>query len=184
MVEIQSRESGVPTIVIRIATRQDLPQLGDLVRQEVEYQQTLARSFELIPQVDWAGYVSATFRDHSTEILVAEQDDHLVGYIVVRIIQASPCTLREWFTAVVRRYLRRKQRKVGRIGIIEDIYIVSTLREHGVATRLLQSSLQWFQSQHAAEIQAAIWTTNKVSLSFAHKSGFEPFKLVMSKRLQ
>jgi ribosomal protein S18 acetylase RimI-like enzyme len=184
LVKIQSRESGVPTIVIRFATRQDLPQLGDLVRQEVEYQQTLARSFELIPQVDWTGYISARLEHAGTEILVAEEDNELIGYIQVRLTQVEPRSLMDRLRAAVCRILRRRQRQAGRVGFIEDISVVPSKRQQGVATKLLLNSLQWFQRQHLVEIQAAIWASNEASLSFFGKIGFEPFRLMMSKRLQ
>ena len=153
------------------------------MRQEVEYQQTLARSFELIPQVDWAGYVSAGLEHAGTEILVAEEDDKLIGYIQVRLTQVEPRTLMDRLRAAVCRILRRGQRQAGRVGFIEDIYVVPSKREQGVATKLLLNRLNWFQRQHLVEIQAAIWASNDASLSFFRKIGFEPFRLMMSRRV-
>ena len=142
MVKNQSPESSVLTIVIRIAPRQDLPQLGDLVRQEVEYQQTLACSFELIPQVDWAGYIPSRLEHAGTEFLGAEEDNELIGYIQVRLTQVEPRSLMDRLRAAVCRILRRRQRQAGRVGIIEDIYVVPSKRQQGVATKLLLNSLQ------------------------------------------
>ena len=72
---------------IRLATQQNLPQLADLVREELEQQRRVDPSSQLNPDVDWTEYVSAKLRRTDAEILVAEKGGTLVGYIDVRIVQ-------------------------------------------------------------------------------------------------
>ncbi len=177
-----------PLTAIRPATRRDMPQLAELVRQAVEYQQRLARSFQLLPQVDWAGYVSAKRKQRDIEILVAFQDRHLVGFIELRVVQPGQHGVRGRLKALARQLLPPflvkgpLLLKAVRFGFIEDIYIVPAWRKQGLATALVQESMRWFQSQKVAYIQAGIWKDNEISLTFFQKLDFKPIKVMLRKR--
>ena len=178
-----------PLTTIRPATRRDIPQLAELVRQAVEYQQRLARSFQLLPQVDWAGYVSAKRKQRDIEILVAFQDRHLVGFIELRVVQPFDHNgVRGRLKALARQLLPPflvkgpLLLKGVRFGFIEDIYILPAWRKQGLATALVQESMRWFQSQQVAYIQAGIWKDNEISLTFFQNLDFKPIKVMLSKR--
>ena len=116
--------------VIRPATPKDLPQLADLVRREA----------------DWVRTVSAKLRRSDTQILVAEQDDHLVGFINVRVVQRGQRATDGWLKRMVRRLLRPSGAEPDsilqpmRFGFIEDVYVAPALRNQGIATALFRKA--------------------------------------------
>ena len=158
---------------IRSATRHDLPQLAELVCQEVEYQEKLAQCFQLVPQVDWVQYVSAKLQDDFTKVLVIEQGRRLTGFIEVRIVQAGQHKVLAPF--------RQQSRDV--YGFIEDIFVVPVMRRQGIALALVEHSLHWLQDQQISQVRVGIWQANQTSLNFFHKLNFEPIKQMMSKKL-
>ena len=168
---------------VRCATRQDSHQLAELVRQEVELQQRLSRHFQLVPEVDWARYVSAKLQRSDCAIQVAEQDGRLVGFVEVRFIEPGHYAGGSRLRARARRLFRPWRKHTERLGVIEDVYVLPAHREGGIATALVLQGMHWLQSQRVAQVQAAIWSDNQASLSFAQKLGFEKIRLTMSKKL-
>ena len=72
-------------IAVRPATSEDIPQVGDLIRQQYLLQQRYDCAFQLTPDVDWAQHVASNMAQSSSMILVAEKDGDLVGYVHIRV---------------------------------------------------------------------------------------------------
>jgi ribosomal protein S18 acetylase RimI-like enzyme len=184
------RQEGQCPPGIRPANRQDLPQLAELVRREIEYQQQLAPCFQLVPRVNWAGYVSGRLQCRSTEVLVAEKSGHLMGYTEIRVVRQGQGHTGRQLKKMIQMPSRLFQKKpaltVGgpnRLGFIEDIYVQPSLRNRSVGFELFKSSLRWFEERDIQVVEAAIWIGNEASQNFFSKLGFTPQKLMMRKKL-
>ena len=178
-------------ITIRAATQPDIPQLADLVHQQVVYQLEFSSHLTLNPKADWVKYVSARLRRRDAEVLVADKDGTLVGYIDIRIIQQGTTSMAGWLKTALRRLAHPFQNDVApvllprRYGFIEDIYVTPSLRNSpvGVGVRLWRSSLPWFELQRVSDIECSIAARNDASQTFSRKLGFKTAAVLLSKDL-
>ena len=176
-------------VEIRQATQKDLPQLARLVRREFEYQVTIDPCFQLNPEADWKEYVSARLRRSNAEILVAEKDGALVGYIDVRVIQHGLNGTGGRLKAALRKVVRPLRKGTGsivqprRFGFTEDIYVDPSVRGQLVATKLKESSFRWFKKRNVGEIEGLIAIGNEASRNLNRKLGFETVRVLVRKRL-
>jgi ribosomal protein S18 acetylase RimI-like enzyme len=170
-------------MLIRPATSADLPQLSELVRQEVECQQRLANAFELTTQVNWVAHTSGRLsRPASLLLVAADNAGNLRGFIDLRIVTRGAST------AGWRGILRPKKPQVpivqpSRHGYIEDIYVVPGFRKAGAATQLMEGAVAWLAAQGVAEVEAAIWARNAPSLAFFQARGFDQSRILMRRRI-
>ncbi len=161
----------------RRAGQADLPQLAELMRQEVEHQKQLAGFFELLPDVDWRHYVAAKLGAPDIGLFVAEHDGRLAGFV-------EACVTAHAARGSGRRLLLAASHMLGYMrhfasGSIEDIYVLPALRRHDIASALVACSYGWFRSWGVREVHASIWAGNEASLRFFSRLGFEPVKMTM-----
>ena len=178
-------------ITIRPATRPDIPQLADLVRQQVEHQLQLDSYLALNPKVDWVKYVTARLDRKDAEVLVADKDGTLVGYTDFRIVQQGTTSRAGLLKAALRRLLRLIKNEPlsiiesRRYGFIDDIYVVPSMRNSpvGMGVRLYRSGLPWFELRHVSHIECSITARNEGAQAFTEKLGFKTAALLMRKNL-
>lgn len=176
---------------IRPAEPKDIPQLANLVCLQFEYQQTLAPFIELIPGVDWTRYVAQRLRRRNAQMLVAEKDGNLVGYIDFRVAQqgwtASNKGLMTWARRLKHIFTKEPVSifQARRYGFIEDIYVDPSVRltAIGLGVKLFNRSLQWFENQGVREVEGAISVGNHTSHKFFQRMGCQPIKYLMRKTL-
>ncbi|MCB0209251.1 MAG: GNAT family N-acetyltransferase [Anaerolineae bacterium] len=176
---------------IRPATQQDLPQLTELIRQEVLLQQQFAGCFQLASGVDWAAYTEVKLRNPNTEILVAEKNGQLTGYIDLQLIRpgenGSPSLLKAGKKRLKQLLPGNRNANTGQppIGFIEDVFVKDSVRKTslGLGVKLFRSGLEWFAAQGVREVQGTIWINNKNSLKVFQKLGSESVRLLMGTRV-
>jgi ribosomal protein S18 acetylase RimI-like enzyme len=168
---------------IRFANQNDFPQLINLVREEIMLQQSLADSFELIPDLNWPRIVSSKMNNHNTVLLVADQNDQIIGYLEAKIHWRGVHGLRSYFCSLERKIISSETRKYTPLGVIEDIYITPEERKQGFAQDLVLGGENWFCSLGLEKIQASIWAINEPSQILFHAVGYKPIKVILSKRI-
>ena len=181
----------VRVITIRTATQPDIPHLADLVRQQVVYQLQFGSHLILNPKADWVKYVYARLQRRDAEVLVADKDGTLVGYIDIRIIQQGATSMAGRLKTALRRLANPFHNDVApvflprRYGFIEDIYVAPSLRNSpvGVGVRLWRSSLPWFELKRVSHIECSIAARNGASQTFLRKLGFKTAAVLLSKDL-
>ena len=169
---------------IRKATKKDVLQLSELFRQEIEYQQHLACDYELLPNFDWIAYTEKKLKDLNRLILVAEPGGNMAGFIDVRIIDYAPNNGYKSIFQIIRRFSRKSISlpiKPMRRGFIEDCYVIPSFRKKGIGSRLVISAMKWFQSKQISRIQLSLVARNKEGEAFWRKSGFDTFRLTLSR---
>ncbi len=169
---------------IRKAAKKDILQLSELFRQEIEYHQQLARYYEILPDFDWFAYVEGKLKDRNRLTLVAERDDGIAGFIVVKIMDYQSTGQYKSILQKIRCYVKKTISlpiKPVRWGFIEGCYVIPSLRRQGIGSQLVSSAMKWFQSKQISRIELSLAVNNKEGETFWEKSGFETFRLSLSK---
>ncbi|MHC4715164.1 MAG: GNAT family N-acetyltransferase [Planctomycetota bacterium] len=143
-------------ITIRPAVSGDLPAIGALWLEMMEYHRALDPHFVAAPDGEekWLEHVAGKLDDEKWWLAVAEKDGVLVAY----------CTACEQELAPV--FLNR------RIGFISDLAVTAACRRSGIGKRLTQAALDRFASRGIARVEVNVATTNPVSTAFWRKMGF------------
>lgn len=103
--------------------------------------------------------------DPKKAVLVAEKDGKLIGYIYGRILLKPKMVL-------------------GRIGLIEDWFVVKKYRGKGVSMMLWDKLMEWFRKKGCNRLELDVYTTNRHAINVYHKMGFIDKTLSMTKRLK
>jgi GNAT superfamily N-acetyltransferase len=171
---------------IHFASKKDVLQLSELFRQDVEYHQSQAGYYELIGNFDWITYTQERLNAPKGRIIVAEHDGLLAGFIYIRII-AYPSG--SGHKSILQRI--RRQSKSGTSlpikpllwGVIEECFILQSLRRQGIGSQLVQSATDWFKTNKISRIELSVIVRNKEGESFWEKLGFEPSRFLFSKTI-
>jgi GNAT superfamily N-acetyltransferase len=118
------------------------------------------KDFERVLRDDIDGLI-----DHpNAAVLVAEEGAALVGYISGHV-EEEP------------------QRKLPRRGVIEDWYVVPSVRHQGVGAQLMQALEAVFREAGCDLVESATWSFNTGALRAHESLGFEPYQVRFRKRL-
>jgi ribosomal protein S18 acetylase RimI-like enzyme len=151
-----------PNMEIHFANHNDLPQLAELLRDEISYQvalggRNLGSAFQLAPDLDWKRFASAKLKEGKIKIFILKQGDQAVGFLEGHLTG------------------RGRHRR----GYIEDVYVRPEHRHKGYATTLVHDCFHWCQSQQVDQVQASIWAGNEDSLRFFGNLGFVAVKKML-----
>ena len=171
---------------IRKAIKKDVLHLSKLFQQEIEYHQCLAGYYELLPNFAWVAYTEEKLKDHNGVVLVAEYNESLAGFIYIRTIDYR---LTNRYKSILQRIRSNFKKRTSfpikplRWGVIEECYVIPSLRRQGIGSQLVFSAMKWFQSKKIGRIELSYVTKNKEGEAFWRKFGFEIFRLSLSKDL-
>jgi ribosomal protein S18 acetylase RimI-like enzyme len=166
--------------IVRSAQNGDIPCLTELYSREVQAQLNLAGSFQLVRRVDWTAYVTARIRHIQTEVLVAEKDSRIVGFLEARISGGGAINR---LKSLMFRLTLLQEKNPTRYGYIEEVYVVPASRRQGVARMLIEGGIRWLKERGAREVAAGVWVSNRASLELFEKMGFAPTGLLMTRGL-
>ncbi|HXG86777.1 MAG TPA: GNAT family N-acetyltransferase [Vicinamibacterales bacterium] len=128
--------------MIRPATPSDLPVLGrlgaTLMRTHYAFDPQRFLSPGDDPEGGYAWFLETQLREDDAAVFVAEQDDHVVGYIYAALEPLSWKELR------------------GPAGFIHDIVVNESARRSGVARELLEAAVAWLRGRGAPRVM--LWT--------------------------
>jgi len=174
-------------IEIRPAARPDLESLVALVRSELECKEQFSQTFKLASDIDWSEYVAAKLRPGSSQLLVAQSAQGLVGYIEFRVAGQSGGRSGNRLKRLLKLILNRGSLppvvpvQPRQYGYIEDVFVLPDLRSQGVASRLIQSALAWFAERDIHQVEAAVWSPNRASLGLFEKLGFRQVRILVGR---
>ncbi len=169
---------------IRKARKEDTLQLLDLFRHEMEYHQRLDSYYEILPDFDWVAYTEGKIRDRNRLTLVAECDEGIAGYIIVKIMGYISNNRYKSILRWVRCHVKKGTSlptKTVRWGFVEDCYVIPSLRRQGIGSRLVLGAMKWFRSKQISRIELSLFAGNKEGKAFWKKSGFETSRISLSK---
>src|SRR5690606_25488049 len=129
-------------IVIRRATRRDLPALGRLGAMLLRTHYAFDRQRFMAPGTDpeggYAWFLGTQLRDEDVVVFVAERSGEVVGYAYAGLEPQSWKELRE------------------AAGFVHDVAVEPAARRHGVAELLMQAAVGWLRERGAPRVM--LWT--------------------------
>jgi GNAT superfamily N-acetyltransferase len=162
----------------------DLPALHVLFEQELVYQKTLVDGKDWILNLDWQEVMNQKLTNPGEQMWVAELNEKLVGYVMVRLSSASKRRpLRQWLQEMSFGQRTIVEHPAQPTGWIEDCFVLQEARRQGIGSALVLAALSWFKENHVRRIELGIWMVNGHGQAFWEQQGFSPVRLKMSKDL-
>ncbi len=148
-------------IRIREAREGDLEDVADLWEELVEHHRSYSDHFELSRDGRdiWERYLRERFAERSTKLIVAEEDDRLVGFMLCLLDPSKPIF---------------KQRAVG---VIPDAYVARSRRKKGVMKEMLAVALRWFEKNRVRAVEVSVLSGNLEARTAWAQLGFKPFMI-------
>jgi len=132
-------------IVIRRATRDDMPAVGRLGAELIRVHHAFDPERFMAPRGDAAGgyawFLGSELDNTGAVVLVAERGGELVGYAYAGLEPQSWKELRD------------------PAGFIHDVVVVEHARQQGIATRLVEAASRWLEEAGAPRVM--LWTAER-----------------------
>ncbi len=174
-----------PPTLVRPASAVDLGSTADLLRREARFAQRLDPWFELRPGFDWPGLAGRLLARADTGLFVAEQESHLVGLILVRLLRppAPPRPdRRSWLRRLLRPRRPSRRRLAGPLepavwGVIESCWVEEDSRRQGIGRLLVEEAESWLRAEGAQRLRLGVAARNEDAQHFWQQLGFRPYRL-------
>lgn len=159
------RDTG--DLVIRPATKSDLPTLGRLGAMLLEQHHRFDRMRFMAPGSDpekgYAWFLGTQLREPDTMVAVAERHGTVVGYVYAAVEPRSWKELRE------------------EAGFIHDVVVDPGARRSGVATALIESAIGWCTGRGVPRV--VLWTAqpNDAAQALFARLGFRRTMIEMTR---
>lgn len=155
-------------MIVRKATTIDQEKIVNL---RIQLQQHGEQSNPLIWRITKAGRqklvhdVSHLLTDDTSLVIVAEQDNNIVGFAYGQI-------------------LRRTEYKPNKAGIIGMIFVLENHRRHGIGTQLIHELCKYFEAENVSHISLRYVLGNKEAEAFWQHLGFTPILYTSATNLE
>ena len=162
----KTKEPRLVNIGIRDGTRNDLESVVDLWEELWEHHNAYSDHFTLARdgRKKWTEYLHEKFSEPSTRLIVAEEDDDLVGFMLCLLNPGKPIF------------------KEKAVGVISDAYVVKHRRKKGIMKEMLSVALRWFNKNRIRAVEVNVSVANQEARDAWNQLGFKPF--MERKRLQ
>jgi ribosomal protein S18 acetylase RimI-like enzyme len=173
-------------MLIRETNKGDIEQLSELVRQNIEFHQSIACYWEIRPNFDWATYTQEKLESQNRLILIVETSQYLAGFIELRIIDYP---LKRGRSSILQRIYPRLAKRISspvkpqRWGVIEECFVIPSLRKQGIGTQLVASASKWFKSRNIRRIEISMASQNTQAKVFWKSLGFKLYRLSLFKEI-
>lgn len=148
-------------MIIRNATKKDIPSIINLIRQMADYHQKIDKYYKA-PYYETLGeYLEKSIKSKKTKIIVVEKDKVVVGYFMGAIEKAP-------------NYIVPK-----RIGKIYDAFIEKRYRGQDTGRKLFNELLKWFKKEKIKHIELTVDARNKLGYKAWKDYGFIDYRLKM-----
>ncbi len=149
-------------IEIRDGKKEDLESVVDLWEKLARQHEGMGDEFALRwrSRKDWSNYIRLKFSEISTKLIVAEEDDEIVGFMLCMLSPNAPI------------FAERK------IGLISDAFVVPERRRTGIAEKMLATGVKWFRKNKVRSVQLMVAAKNLEGRTAWGKMGFKPYMLL------
>ncbi len=153
------------TIQIRQATLQDYALIAPIAQ---ESQELHAQGQPTIFRSDTPGfsveYLRHLIEDEQSDAYVAEEDEHIVGYVFLHV---HPLSFLDFFHPQT-------------VALISDIAVTAPVRHKGIGRLLFEASLQWARNRNADRLELNVWEFNRNAIAFYERNGMQTLNRTMS----
>jgi len=148
-------------MIIRKATRKDIPSIINLVKQIVDYHRRIDKYYGPLARVGLKEHIGKSIRGRKKRIVVAEKDEEIIGYFTGAVEKAPKYVSAE------------------KIGVIFDAFVEKKYRNQGVGRKLLDELLDWFKKNKIKHVEVTVDARNKIGLKAWKDFGFFEYRLKM-----
>jgi ribosomal protein S18 acetylase RimI-like enzyme len=157
------------TVLVRRATRADLPALGRLgaalLRAHYEFDRDRFMAPGDDPEGGYAWFLGTQLAKRDAAVLVAQRGAAVAGYVYAAIEARSWKELRD------------------EAGFIHDVVVDPAARRAGVATALLEAAFAWLRARRTPRVVLGTAYANQPAQRLFTKLGFRPTMIEMTKEL-
>jgi len=157
----------VPDIIIRPATRADLPTLGKLgvMLVRVHYEFDTRRFIEPRDGMSsgYGSFLGSQIASRDAVVLVAEMNGQVIGYTYATVEGPDWMSLR------------------GPAGVLQDIIVDPAHREHGAGRMLLDATLAALKDRGAPRVVLSTAERNEPAQRLFTRAGFRPTMIEMTR---
>lgn len=155
-----------PTVVIRLATKEDLDSATQLVVRLKRLNAEFDPLLEVVPDIEQASrtYLEHALNNPTSVLLVAVEGNKIIGL----------------FKGDVEDRIFYKPRYVG---IIKEFYILPEYRRKGLGKRLMMEGIEQLRKKGAEIIMASFPALNEIAINFYKKMGFRPIEYLFAKEV-
>ena len=155
------------TINIRPFTPLDLDILVSFWR-EIENNPTVSGDF-FSPshenEARWRKYILSVYEEDENQILIAENDDKIVGFIKIKTFETRPLV---------------SNIKCSLIGLM---YVLPEFRRLGIASTLMNRVFEYVKSKGVSHVRLNVIASNTPAYDLYEKMGFVDYSITMRKQL-
>ena len=153
-------------IRIREAGEGDIKEVVGLWDLLVQHHRQYSDHFRLAKdgRARWAEHLREKLTEPSTKLIVAEEDDELVGFMLCLLYPGRPIFDEK------------------AVGVISDAFVREDRRQKGVMREMLRVALRWFDKNRMKAVEISVSASNLEGRSAWGQLGFRP--LMVKKRLQ
>lgn len=115
------------------------------------------------------GYISVMIRSDNSDYVVIEDDDKIVGYLLIEK-RAAPIDRYDSF-------------KKDEFAYIEEIIILPEYRAKGYGTKLIEFATKWAKDRDLTSLELNVLSNNYSAIAFYENNGFEEYQLKLRKEI-
>ena len=130
--------------------------LNKLILDERKYNDNIDSDF--IVKDFYKNYID----NNKTNLLIAVENSNIIGYIFTKIIEVES---------------EKKSAK------IDALYIEEVYRNKGIATKLIEESINWIKDNSIDNITINVMYQNEVAKKLYYKLGFENYSLTLKNNI-
>jgi ribosomal protein S18 acetylase RimI-like enzyme len=141
------------------ANESHIPGIIDAWEEFARFHEPYDPRYPLIDNVreGYREYLTGLLTAENTSVLVALDENKVVGYVIAGIRKSSPAFKRE------------------RYGHIEEMAVTAPYRRKGVGSKLLEAVMAWFCSEKLDMVELSVAARNPAGYAFWKKHGFKDY---------
>ncbi|UCH43761.1 MAG: GNAT family N-acetyltransferase [Dehalococcoidales bacterium] len=142
-----------------LATDSHVPEIIDLWKEFMDFHKDIDPRFPIRGDapLEWKKHLRGLMQSENVLILVAIDENQMVGFSISLINRYTPIWKREFY------------------GAIDSIAVKSEYRRQGIGEQLLVKIFEWFESLKIDRIEVSVAARNQVGYSFWKKHGFQDY---------
>ena len=141
------------------ATEKHIPEIVELWKELADHHSKIHNFFTRRQNghMNFKNFISELIKSKDAKILVALQDNNVIGYIVAKVDIYPPVY------------------NIEKYGAIYDMYVNPIYRRKHIGYNLWQEALNWFKLKGLARVELSIVPKNLKASSFWKKQGFKDY---------
>jgi len=146
-------------VEITVATDSHVPGIVEVWKEFMDFHKDIDPRFPMSKNayVNWEKHLRDLMKSEDALVLVALDEDPVVGYSISLISKYPPVFERETY------------------GFIASMAVQSNYRRKGIGERMLGKIYEWFELLNIDKIELTVTAKNQIGYSFWKKHGFQDY---------